>query len=84
LRHIDTALEDPRTRAAHPKIQATVNEAVRLWWAGEKVLIFCHYRATGRALREHISKALQKMIMNHGAQRVARRFLSSGSSVRKE
>jgi hypothetical protein len=84
LKHIDKALEDPLTRAAHPKIQATVNEAVRLWWAGEKVLIFCHYRATGRALRQHISKALQEMITNHGAKRVARGFLSSGSSVRKE
>ncbi|MBU1101436.1 MAG: DEAD/DEAH box helicase [Bacteroidetes bacterium] len=46
----------------HPKIRATVNKAVDLWMQGEKVLIFCHYIATGKALRQYISQELQRRI----------------------
>ncbi|MBN1859053.1 SWF/SNF helicase family protein, partial [Candidatus Bipolaricaulota bacterium] len=46
----------------HPKIAATVKRAVQLWGQGEKVLVFCHYVATGRALRQHISKAILEEI----------------------
>ena len=49
-------------RSAHPKIRATAERAVALWRGGEKVLIFCHYRATGRALRQHISALLHAEI----------------------
>jgi hypothetical protein len=35
---------------------------VALWRAGEKVLVFYHYRATGRALRQHISALLNEEI----------------------
>jgi hypothetical protein len=60
LGHLDKALprDDQGVRSAHPKVAATADRAVRLWAAGEKVLIFCHYRATGRALRQHISALL--------------------------
>jgi hypothetical protein len=60
LTHLDKALprESQSVRSAHPKIAATAERAVQLWRAGEKVLIFCHYRATGRALRQHISALL--------------------------
>ena len=60
LMHLDKALpkDSQSVRSAHPKIAATAERAVQLWRAGEKVLIFCHYRATGRALRQHISSLL--------------------------
>jgi ERCC4-related helicase len=68
LRHLDQAL--PRSsqdvRSAHPKIRATAERAVALWRAGEKVLVFCHYRATGRALRQHISALLNEEIGHLG------------------
>jgi hypothetical protein len=64
LRHLDRAL--PRSsqdvRSAHPKIRATAERVVALWREGEKVLVFCHYRATGRALRQHISALLNEEI----------------------
>ncbi|MDB5531678.1 MAG: rapA 3, partial [Devosia sp.] len=65
LNHLDQALpRDKReARSAHPKVRATTDKAIRLWKAGEKVLIFCHYRATGRALRQHISAALHREIL---------------------
>ena len=64
LRHLDKALpkDDPSVRSAHPKIAATAERAVQLWRCGEKVLIFCHYRATGRALRQHVSALLDEEV----------------------
>lgn len=51
-----------RANARHPKIAATVDQVRHLWHLGEKVLIFCHFRATGRALETHISKAIEHEI----------------------
>lgn len=64
LTHLDRALpkQGDSVKSAHPKIAATAERAVALWRAGEKVLIFCHYRATGRALRQHISALLDAEI----------------------
>jgi hypothetical protein len=72
LGHLDKALpKDSRdARSAHPKILATTERAINLWKAGEKVLIFCHYRATGRALRQHISSRLHQEILALGAGRL--------------
>jgi superfamily II DNA or RNA helicase len=72
LRHLDAALPrgSAELRAAHPKIRATAEKAVQLWTQGEKVLIFCHYRATGRALRQHISSLLHDRILTLGSQRL--------------
>lgn len=61
--------DDATARAGHPKIAATVAKAVELWRAGEKVLIFCHYRATGRALRQHLSRALDEDIVSEAKKR---------------
>lgn len=68
LTHLDRALPkgSQEIRSAHPKVRATAERAVALWRAGEKVLIFCHYRATGRALRQHISALLDKEIVRLG------------------
>ena len=48
--------------ANHPKIAPTREKALELWRAGEKVLIFCHFRHTGRALRRHISADLEAWV----------------------
>lgn len=65
LEHLDKSL--PRTdgamRSSHPKVKATAEKAIELWRNREKVLIFCHYRATGRALRQHISVLLDAEII---------------------
>jgi len=58
----------PGNWSQHPKLQATTDETVRLWRQSEKVLIFCFYRATGRALRSHISRALLADITDQGAK----------------
>lgn len=47
----------------HPKIRATAERVLRLWQQGEKALVFCHYRATGRALRQHISALINEEVM---------------------
>ncbi len=56
--------------STHPKIAATVRRAMELWGKGEKVLVFCYYVATGKALRQHISTAINRAIMERGAERL--------------
>jgi ERCC4-related helicase len=51
----------------HPKIAASVKRAVELWRQREKLLVFCFYKATGRALRRHIGKAIGREIVALGA-----------------
>jgi superfamily II DNA or RNA helicase len=72
LKHLDRALpkDSQDVRSAHPKVRATAERAVELWRAGEKVLIFCHYRATGRALRQHISTLLHQEIIRMAQQKL--------------
>jgi len=53
--------------AEHPKVAATVKRVVDLWRNGEKSLIFCFYVETGRALRAHISRALESEIVTMAA-----------------
>jgi ERCC4-related helicase len=62
--------DDAGSWSEHPKIRATTDAALRLWRTGEKVLIFCFYRATGRALRSHISRAMLADIVDQGANRL--------------
>ena len=72
LDHLDKALprDSRHALAAHPKIRATTERAIDLWKGGEKVLIFCHYRATGRALRQHISMRLHQEVLALGTQKL--------------
>ena len=51
----------------HPKIKPTVDKAMELWSQGEKVLIFCHYIATGKALRKYMSQAMKNHIRQKGS-----------------
>ena len=72
LKHIDDALpeHDDSAWAAHPKIAATVSRVVQLWLADEKVLVFCFYIQTGRALRTHISRAIRLELMKMAARKL--------------
>ena len=54
----------------HPKVSATVNRAVDIWRSGEKVLIFCHYIATGRILRQRISEAIDRELIRLAATKL--------------
>jgi ERCC4-related helicase len=59
LDQISAALpEEGPLHAEHPKVRATVARTLHLWREREKVLVFCFYRATGRALRRHIAQAI--------------------------
>ena len=57
-------------RYLHPKIQPVVHRAVRLWLAGEKVLIFCFYRETAKALRQHIGREVEKATFALAAEKL--------------
>lgn len=56
--------DDPAMLARHPKVAATVERTLRLWSAGHKVLVFCFYQETGRALRLHIARALERQTVD--------------------
>jgi len=88
---------DASASAGHPKIAATVDQVVNIWEKGEKVLIFCHYIATGKALRQRISEAVDAKIKDRAARvlgckrrdvpgeldRIGRRFFDQDSPVRR-
>ena len=59
---------------------ATVQRTLELWKQGEKVLIFCHYIATGRALRQHICEAIRKEIRTLASEKTE----SSGKAADAE
>lgn len=61
---------DPAASLAHPKIRATVNRALELWRTGEKVVVFCHYIATGKVLRQLISEGVDSDIRRLGAEKL--------------
>ena len=64
-------LADAKASLSHPKVRATVERALDLWKAGEKTLIFCHYIATGKVLRQRISEAVAEAIRELGASKLA-------------
>lgn len=90
-------LKDHHNSAAHPKISATVKRVLAAWQEGEKVLVFCHYVATGRVLRQVISGFIEDEIIRRGAgklgckpaeasaqlERIGKRFFDVDSSIRQ-
>ncbi len=64
LEKLDKILGSDSMKAveAHPKVNATINKTVDLWKNGEKVLVFCHYLATGSILEKGISRAIHQEI----------------------
>lgn len=57
-------------RLSHPKVSATVNRAIDLWSNGEKVLVFCVYRETARALYEHLKEGVEERIIALAGRRL--------------
>ena len=90
-------LEKRGALASHPKVAATVKRVVDIWQAGEKVVVFCHYIATGKALRQSISDAIRERINRMAAEklkcspsdaaesleRIGRRFFDEDSPIRR-
>lgn len=72
LDHIDKFLKSNLNNdtSTHPKISSTLNKAIDLWRNGEKVIIFCHYIETGKALRLYISDALRTEIEKNAAKKL--------------
>ncbi|BBO16448.1 conserved hypothetical protein [Candidatus Brocadia pituitae] len=68
LHHLEKSL--PLHYIQHPKVKATVDKVIDLWHRGEKVLVFCHYVATGRVLRQYISETMRIKIRKLGAERI--------------
>jgi ERCC4-related helicase len=64
------ALPNQAAYARHPKIAPLVARVLDLWCQGEKVVVFCHYRETGRALVRHLSAALKERLWTDAAQRL--------------
>jgi ERCC4-related helicase len=73
------ALPDEAAYAQHPKIAPLVARVIDLWRHREKVVVFCHYRETGRAIVRHLSAALEKQLWSDAAQR----FELGNADVRK-
>lgn len=61
---------DGTVAVGHPKVDATVRRVVDLWRRGEKAVVFCHYIATGRILRQRISEGIQSEIRALGAKKL--------------
>jgi broad specificity phosphatase PhoE len=73
LDHLKALLpqQDAAARSSHPKIRATVDRVLQIWRQREKAVVFCHYIATGRALRDHISEAIKNEIRHAAAVKLA-------------
>ena len=70
LQEIEGYLRDSISghRRIHPKIKATVSKVIELWSRGEKVLVFCHFIATGHALWTSISEHMTQEIRRRSAE----------------
>jgi len=98
LDHLESLIpRDGVADAGHPKVAATIRRVVDTWRRGEKAVVFCHYIATGRILRQRISEAIQSEICSLGAKKldckldevtsqldlVGKRFFDRDSPVRR-
>lgn len=93
-REIAAMLGSAEIRAAHPKIDATVERAVALWESGQKCLIFCWYIRTTAALRDALNKRIDDVVEARASralgvsaeetsrelERIADRLLRTGSA----
>jgi ERCC4-related helicase len=79
IQKLAAALPDEAAYAQHPKMAPLVARVLDLWRHREKVVVFCHYRETGRALVRHLSAALERQLWSDAAQR----FGLDHDSVRK-
>ncbi|MGH8501121.1 MAG: helicase-related protein [Gammaproteobacteria bacterium] len=70
LNKLTSNLPDHSAFAKHPKISALVERVVGLWAKGEKVVVFCHFRETGRALVRHLSGAIEERLWLDASRRL--------------
>lgn len=72
LKQLERALplDDHHSSVSHPKIAATAERVLAAWRAGEKVVLFCHYIATGRVLRQVVSGLMNDEINKLGAEKI--------------
>lgn len=70
LHHIQQAipLGSLTDSLSHPKVRATIDRVMDLWIKGEKVVVFCHYIATGKSLRRGISHAIKNWVTTQAAE----------------
>jgi len=70
LQQITKAIPSSNTEvlSLHPKVTATVQRCLQNWANGEKTIVFCFYRATGRAVQRHIARALNDWIVEHAGR----------------
>ena len=64
------ALPGQAAYARHPKIAPLVSRVLELWRQGEKVVVFCHFRETGRALVRHLSTAMEQQLWRDAVSRL--------------
>jgi hypothetical protein len=57
-------------RFRHPKLAPVVERVVSLWTAGEKVVVFCFYRETAKALRFHVGRKVEEVILRLAAEKL--------------
>jgi len=69
VQKLAVALPNEAAYAQHPKIAPLIARVLDLWRHGEKVVVFCHYRETGRALVRHLSAAMERQLWSAAAQR---------------
>jgi ERCC4-related helicase len=79
VQKLAAALPDEAAYAQHPKIAPLVDRVLGLWRQREKVVVFCHYRETGRALVRHLSAALERQLWRDAAER----FVLDQDTIRK-
>lgn len=79
IEKLAAALPNEAAYAQHPKIAPLVARVLDLWRQREKVVVFCHYRESGRALVRHLSAAMERQLWSDAAQR----FELDHRSVRK-
>lgn len=62
--------KDRELRISHPKVSATVHRALEIWLGGEKVLVFCFFIETARALAEHLNEKVHTKIVEIAASKM--------------
>ncbi|MCX7632588.1 MAG: helicase-related protein [Turneriella sp.] len=68
--YIPSRKADRMERLKHPKVKATVERALELWKQGEKVLIFCFYIQTVRALRDQLQQLIEEAILDMAGKKL--------------
>jgi hypothetical protein len=71
----------PGERLKHPKVAATVQRVVDLWTGGEKVLVFCFYRETCKALYEHIREEVQAKTIAIAREKLGGEYANDDAKV---